>query len=199
VFRCPLEQKLVEPSLHIFPIFSHLQIHQLKLKCWTYSLLSSLRRRMSLCSIPSKEEVFEAFNCLGSTKAPGLDGFTAFCYKKYWSFTKAKVLLCIWNFFKNNYLLRGQNHTFVALVSKLSGSYTTHQFRPISLCNIVYKIISKILSNKLKIFLLKIISPLRSTFVPIKTYKITQLWLMGFFTLLNPKEENVVTCFSKWI
>jgi hypothetical protein len=117
-----------------------------------------------MCSIPSEEEIFEALNSLGSTKAPGPDGFTALFYKKYWSIIKADVLLCIWNFFSNNSLQRGQNHTFIALIPKLSGSHSTHQLRPISLCNIIYKIISKILANRLKIFLPKIISPFQSSF-----------------------------------
>jgi hypothetical protein len=62
-------------------------------------------------------------------------------------------------------LLREQNKSFIALIPKASGSHTAHQFRPISLCNIVYKIISKILANRLKTTLPKIISPLQSAFV----------------------------------
>jgi hypothetical protein len=104
---------------------------------------------VTLCSIPSKGEVLAALDSLGSTKATGLDGFIALFYKKYRSYVKVDVLQCIWNFFKHNFLLRDQNHTFIALVPKLSGSHTTHQFRPISLCNIVYKIISKILSHEI--------------------------------------------------
>ena len=61
---------------------------------------------------------------------------------------------------------RDQTHSFIALVPKLNGSHTAHQFRPISFCNIVYKIISKILANRLKVHLHKIISPLQSAFVP---------------------------------
>jgi hypothetical protein len=59
-----------------------------------------------------------------------------------------------------------QNHSFIALVPKLSGSHTVHQFQPISLCNIAYKIIFKILANRLKFLLSKIISHLQAAFVP---------------------------------
>ena len=55
---------------------------------------------------------------------------------------------------------------FIAMVPKQSDSHTIHYFRPISLCNIVYKIITKILANRLKFLLPKIISPLQTTFVP---------------------------------
>jgi hypothetical protein len=90
----------------------------------------------------------------------------ALFYKKYWNRIKKDVLVCIEHFFLHNMLQDGQNHSFIALVPKLSGSHTAHQSRPISLCNIVYQIIFKILANKLKFLLPKIISPLQSTFVP---------------------------------
>jgi hypothetical protein len=51
-------------------------------------------------------------------------------------------------------------------VPKQSGSHTVHQFRPIVLCNIVYKIITKIPTNRLKVVIPKIISPFQSAFVP---------------------------------
>ena len=120
---------------------------------------------VDLCSLPAEKEILEALASLGSTKAPGPDGFTALFDKKYWNQVKSDVLVCIEHYFTNNRLPRGQNHSFIALVPKLSGSHIAHQFRPISLCNMVYKIISKILANRLKTLLPKIISPLQSAFV----------------------------------
>jgi hypothetical protein len=79
-----------------------------------------------LCSIPSDEEIVEALSSLGSTKALGPDGFTALFYKKYWSIIKSDVMLSIRNFFTENSLPRDQNHTFIALIPKLSGSQSTH-------------------------------------------------------------------------
>jgi hypothetical protein len=63
-------------------------------------------------------------------------------------------------------LLEELNHTDIALIPKQSGYQTVHHFRPIILCNIVYKIITKILANRFKTMLPKIISPLQSAFVP---------------------------------
>jgi hypothetical protein len=119
-----------------------------------------------LSSIPTEEEILDALASLGSTKASGPDGFTALFFKKYWDIVREDVLQCIWLFFKSNFLQRIQNHSYIALVPKLSGSHTAHQFRPISLCNIVYKIISKLLANRLKVHMHKIISPFQSAFVP---------------------------------
>ena len=119
-----------------------------------------------LCAIPPEEDVVQALSSLGSLRALRLDGYTALFYKKYWSIVKVEVLGCIKNFFQNHFLLQEQNHTYIALVPKQSGSLTVHHFRPIILYNIVYKIITKILANRLKTMLPKIISPLQLAFVP---------------------------------
>jgi len=55
---------------------------------------------------------------------------------------------------------------FIALMSKIGNPSQTHQFRPINLCSIIYKTISKILVNRLRPLLNKIVSPVQSAFVP---------------------------------
>ncbi|GLT67788.1 hypothetical protein SLA2020_400720 [Shorea laevis] len=126
----------------------------------------TLEDNSSICSTPSEAEIFEALSSIGSTKAPGPDGFTALFYKEYWNIVKDVVLHSIWDFFESDHLLREQNHTFIALVPKQLGPSTVNHFRPISLCNIIYKIISKILANRFKGLLHRFISPYQSAFVP---------------------------------
>jgi hypothetical protein len=74
--------------------------------------------------------------------------------------------MCLGFFFSTNHLLKEQNHTFIALVPKQLGPSSVGHFRPISLCNIIYKIISKILANRFKGLLHHFISPYQSAFVP---------------------------------
>jgi hypothetical protein len=131
-----------------------------------FSPVISEDNSLNLHSIPFESEVIQALSSLGSSKAPGLDGFTALFYKKYWSHVSKDVLACVRHFFQFSHLLQELNHTFITPVPKKTISHTVHHFRPTSLSNIAYKIISKILANRLKNVFPKIISPLQSTFVP---------------------------------
>lgn len=58
------------------------------------------------------------------------------------------------------------NHTFIALILKVSKPRKLTEFRPISLCNVIYRIIAKTMANRLKKILNDIISPNQSAFVP---------------------------------
>ena len=58
-------------------------------------------------------------------------------------------------------MLKEINKTFITLIPKSDNPESTNHFRPISLCNVSYKIIAKILANRIKQLLNKIISPLQ--------------------------------------
>ena len=69
-------------------------------------------------------------------------------------------------FFKGNFLPKATNETLITLIPKNDAPLNFNQFRPISLCNVVYKIIAKILINRMKPLLPNCINPAQSAFIP---------------------------------
>jgi hypothetical protein len=108
-------------------------------------------------------------------------------YKKYWYIVKDEVFSGVWDFFRQNNLLKEQNHTFLAPVPKKLGASSIHQFCPISLCNVIYKIISKILANRFKGLLHHCISPFQSAFVPSRNIQDNIILVHELFNSINSK------------
>ena len=93
------------------------------------------------------------------TKAPGPDGMNALFYQKIWYVVGKDVVTAVLDFLNDGILLPALNHTNIVLIRKVKNPEKMSDSRPISLCNVFYKIISKVLANKLKQVLPEIISP----------------------------------------
>lgn len=101
-----------------------------------------------------------------SNKALGPDGMSAHFFKFYWNIIRGEVIEAITAFFQRGYMLGEINHSFIVLITKGNKAAMVSQFRVISLCNVIYKIISKLLANRLKQVLSKLISPWQVAFIP---------------------------------
>lgn len=71
---------------------------------------------------------------------------------------KEKVIGVVKSFFSTGKLLKSVNKTFITLIPKSDDSKCTKDFRPISLCNFIYKIITKVMVGRLRVVLPKLIS-----------------------------------------
>ena len=80
-------------------------------------------------------------------------------------FIDLDVFLAVNDFFVNGHLPRGCNSSFIALIPKIQDAKFVKDFRPISLIGSVYKIIAKILANRLCLVLPYLISDVQSAFV----------------------------------
>ena len=79
-------------------------------------------------------------------------------FHKYWHIIGANVCNGVKEFFGSRNILRELNGTFIALILKKLGIVSMDQFRPISLCNSFYKIISKVLTLRILVLLSNVIS-----------------------------------------
>ncbi|GKA00235.1 aspartic peptidase [Tanacetum coccineum] len=121
---------------------------------------------LSMIDEVSDKEIREAMFSLGDNKAPGPDGYSVAFFKEAWSIISVDVCKAIKEFFTNGILLKELNHTIIALIPKVASPVRINDYRPISCCNVLFKCISKIISNRLKGFLSKLVSLNQSAFVP---------------------------------
>ena len=107
-----------------------------------------------LCRPFTLEEVEVALFQMGPNKAPGEDGFTAGSFQKHWALMKENVTVAVLGFLNGGelpeqinrtILVRGElpeqiNRTILVLIPKVANPQELTQFRPISLCNVLYKL-----------------------------------------------------------
>jgi hypothetical protein len=86
--------------------------------------------------------------------------------KKFWQTVGGKVQEEVLAVLNGGGMPVGWNETTVVLIPKVKSPEKITEYRPISLCNVLYKLISKVLANRLKVILPDIISPTQSAFVP---------------------------------
>ncbi|BFG22932.1 hypothetical protein CerSpe_092060 [Prunus speciosa] len=118
-----------------------------------------------LTALFSDEEIFLVAHQLGSLKALGPDGFPGLFYHKFWQIVKGNIVGAAEKFRTGISHLRDLSKTHIALIPKVAAPECTANFRPISLCNNSYKILSKIMANRLKVILPNLIYEHHTTFV----------------------------------
>ena len=107
----------------------------------------------------SRQEVDLAMKQLKDGKAPGPDGFTTTFYHQFWDLIGEEVWMVVEESRIMHWLLPSLNATFIALIPKEEEASTPDKYRPIALCNVIYKVISQVIANRLKPLLPLLISP----------------------------------------
>ncbi|CAB4271876.1 unnamed protein product [Prunus armeniaca] len=97
------------------------------------------------------EEIKEAAMQMGGLKAPGPDGYQGIFFHKYWDTIYDEVRGITEDFFLNNWSFGALNITNLVLIPKIPNPERVSHFRPISICKFSFKIVSKVMANRLKL------------------------------------------------
>ena len=111
-----------------------------------------------------KAEVEEALQQMAPLKAPGPNGLPLLFYQKFWPSIGEDVSKAVLNYLNLGSIPSSINHTFITLIPKVKSPFVVSEFYPISLCNVIYKIVSKVAVIRLKKVLPLIISNSQSAF-----------------------------------
>lgn len=118
-----------------------------------------------LTRMPSMKEIKQAIFVMNGDGAPGPDGFRGCFYQQYWSIIGYDVCKAVCQFFSQSWLMPNLNSNLVVLVPKVQGADKIQDFRPIALADFQFKIITKVLANRLAYSAPKIISEHQNGFI----------------------------------
>ncbi|XP_074314339.1 uncharacterized protein LOC141649551 [Silene latifolia] len=121
----------------------------------------------SLLQEPFREtKVMIALRGMDASKSPGPDGITPLFFHTFWPQIGHLVTSAILRFLNSGVMLKEWNNTLIVLIPKTDKPECVSQYRPISLCNVVYRLASKCMANRLKLVIPSLISESQQAFVP---------------------------------
>jgi hypothetical protein len=113
----------------------------------------------------TRDEVGQAVRDMKAIAALGPDGLPALFYHNYWDIIGEDITNMALDILNNNGDPSSLNFTHICLIPKINIPSTPSDFRPIALCNVSLKIITKTLANRIKLILPTLISPNQSAFI----------------------------------
>ncbi|KAL0293518.1 UNVERIFIED_CONTAM: putative ribonuclease H protein [Sesamum angustifolium] len=113
-----------------------------------------------------RHEIREALADINEDSAPGPDGFSSGFFKASWDVIGEDVCRAVMEFFNHDRLLKQLNATLITLIPKVQLPTKVGDFRPIACCNVIYKIITKIMVKRMQLVLEKLVDNCQNAFVP---------------------------------
>lgn len=115
---------------------------------------------------PTLEDIKQTLFSMKPETALGPDGIPPLFLQKMWTMTQADIVDLIKNIFNSNQIPQGLNDTVISLIPKKDNPSMPEHYRPISLCNVSFKILTKVIANRVKVILPLHISDQQVAFVP---------------------------------
>ena len=123
---------------------------------WAWGMTHQLLQPYTL------EEIKRALFQMHSSKSLGPDGMSPFFFQKYWHIVGNDVVRAILSVLNSSHLLHKMNYTHIILIPKKKELQYISDYRPISLGNVISRLFSKFLANRIKLILPNIISDAQS-------------------------------------
>ncbi|GJY14190.1 RNA-directed DNA polymerase, eukaryota, reverse transcriptase zinc-binding domain protein [Tanacetum coccineum] len=120
---------------------------------------------LEMVKLVTNEEIKAAIFDIKDNKAPGPDGFTSKNFKASWGVVEGDVCRAVNEFFSSGKMLGELNTIIISLVPKSKNPRKTSDYRPIACCEVIYKCISKVITNRIKKVLKELVDPNQSAFI----------------------------------
>lgn len=143
--------------LFLLPIYLYILTNFKKLDC---DAIIDIEKRLS------DEEIRHVAFSMGPFKAPGIDGLHIVFFQSQWEIIGKAVCKFIRDAFEDPSIIKNVNQTLLVLIPKVENPESLKDMCPISLCNVIYKMITRIIANRIKPYLPELIAPNQSSFVP---------------------------------
>ncbi|GJU93037.1 RNA-directed DNA polymerase, eukaryota [Tanacetum coccineum] len=114
----------------------------------------------------SNDEIRRAVWGCGENKSPGPDGFSFEFFRKFWHVVGNDLCAAVTWFSEHYYFPSGCNSSFIALIPKCLDPKTVGDYRPICLIGSIYKVVTKILANRLSLVISDLVSEVQTAFLP---------------------------------
>ena len=115
---------------------------------------------------PIRRKFSKPFERFPPLKAPGPNGYHTIFFQTHWSSLGPSIIQVIQEIFEQLTIPPSWGDTNLFLIPKVAHPELINQFRPISLCNTLYKLLSRIIVQRLKPFMTEVINPCQAGFVP---------------------------------
>ena len=126
----------------------------------------SLEENESLVAPFSKEEFTKAIKQMHPEKSSGPDGLIPGFYQRFWPLIGDQIFSIASQWLSIGAFPLGLNNTLIVLIPKCENPSSMKELRSISLCNVLYKLVAKVVANRMKDVLCRLISPSQAAFVP---------------------------------